>query len=380
MTPQKKVYPATSTFIKTAADVAEHFGFKPLEECFKGLERTKVQTDPVEIVHSFEQNAVAAGKLLAERHKHTKTDHVLGYLINAKTNGDTTKTTVSLHIAGSKKPMAEATLIAVARAILLELGVENPMVHFNGIGNTEAGSRYTKDLLQFLKRTLPTTDPKKISEASQHPRKVFSELVRKNEPSVAGAPNPIDYLNDESRTHVWSVLEYLEASQIPYTLDPTLIGSPDIWEQDMYAIHGDRGDGDETLAVGGRYSMLTRRSHKQYVDVAGITISSETKGPLKDLPHGRKKQPHIYFAHISDAARKIAISALHQLREMQVPVSHAFTRDTLTDQMKHVGSAEYVVIIGHKEALDKTAIVRNIKTRAQKEVPMRELGSYLKRL
>lgn len=380
MTPQKKVYPATNSFVATATDVAEHFGFTLLEDAFKDAERTKIQTDPVEIVHPFEQTICSVGKMITERHKFTRNDHVLGYAVHTKNNGDTTKTTVSLHIAGCKKPMAEATLIAVARAILLEMGIKDPMVHFNGIGNSEAGTRYTKDLLQFLRRTIPQNDQKKIADAAQHPRKVFSDMVRHGDSAVQNAPNPIDYLNDESRTHVWSVLEYLESSKIPYTLDPTLIGSQDIWEQNMYAIRGDRGEGEETLAIGGRYSLLPRRAHKQYVDVAGITIGTETKGALKQPSHSRKKQPPIYFAHISDAARKVAIAALHQLREMHIPVAHAFTRETLSDQMKHIGHSEYIVIIGHKEAIDKTAIVRNIKTRAQREVPMKELGSYLKRL
>lgn len=368
-----------ATFVRTACDVAEHFGFMPIDECTKDAERVKVATEGIDIVHPFEQNTLIAAKHFAERHKCTKTDHRLGYAIHSKAAGKHALTSVSLHIAGSKKPMTEATLIAVARAILAEMGVKEPMVHVNGIGNTDAAVRYNRDLIQFLKRTFPTTDHKRITEINERPRKVLAELVKKDDPSLSQAPNPMDYLNDESRAHIWSVLEYLESTNIPYTLDPTCIGSNDIWEQTMYTIKGDRGEGVETLAAGGRYSLLTRRAHKQYVDVAGITITVPTKGTVP-TPTYKKNNTSVFFAHISDAARKGALSVLTYLRNAHIPVTHAFTRDTLTEQMKHAGNAAHVVIIGHKEALDGTAIVRNIKTRAQKEVPLKELAGYLKKI
>lgn len=367
------------TFVRTACDVAEHFGFVPMDECTKGAEKVKVQTDGVDIVHPSEHMALTAAKHFAERHKCTKTDHRLGYAVHSKAVGKSALTSVSLHIAGSKKPMTEATLIAVARAILSEMGVTNPMVHVNGIGNTDAAQRYNRDLIQFLKRTFPTTDHKRITEIHERPRKILAELVKKDDPSLSQAPNPMDYLNDESRAHIWSVLEYLESANIPYTLDPTCIGSNDIWEQTTYAIKGDRGSGTETLASGGRYSLLTRRAHKQYVDVAGITITLPTKG-VATQPAYKKNSKPVFFAHISDAARKGALSVLTHLRSAGVTIGHAFTRESLTEQMKHAGDASHVVIIGHKEALEGTVIVRNVKTRAQKEIPLKELASYLKRI
>jgi histidyl-tRNA synthetase len=213
----------------------------------------------------------------------------------------------------------------------------------------------------------------------------------------------MEFLNDEARDHLKKLLEYLEAAEIPYTIDPTVVGSSDVWEYTLFDIReaseksglvAQEGAKEGTvcvqpriLAVGGRYSPFMRKAYKQGVD--SVTVMLAVDGVVevskKELETPLPKSP-FFFGHVSDVAKKVALNVLGRLREAEITVRHAVTRDTLSHQLTHVAPSEskqapeYMIMIGHKEALDGTAIVRNEATRVQKEVPLTELASYLKRL
>jgi histidyl-tRNA synthetase len=201
----------------------------------------------------------------------------------------------------------------------------------------------------------------------------------------------MEFLNDEAREHVTKLLEYLESLGIAYTLDPTVVGSADVWEYILFDIRKQNKDVSELsggictqpeiLAIGGRYSPLVRRAHKQGIDTSTVmfTLDAEVAHPKKDI-EAPLPQSSIFFGHVSDVAKKVALGVLTRLHAAGVYVQHAITRDTLTQQLATTKNPEYMVVIGHKEALAGTAIVRNEATRVQKEIPITELASYLKKL
>ncbi|MBX4206410.1 hypothetical protein KW784_01335 [Candidatus Parcubacteria bacterium] len=73
---------------------------------------------------------------------------------------------------------------------------------------------------------------------------------------------------------------------------------------------------------------------------------------------------------------------IETLRRERIPVHHFLGKDKLSIQLQ--GAEElrcnYLIIIGHKEALDGTATVRNIHTRAQDTIAMELLPNFLKHI
>jgi len=65
-----------------------------------------------------------------------------------------------------------------------------------------------------------------------------------------------------------------------------------------------------------------------------------------------------------------------------VPIVHSLSKDSLGAQL---GKAEesgipYSIILGQKEVLDKTVIVRDMKSRSQDSVRLTDLAEYVKKL
>ncbi len=371
------------TFIKTAIDVAEHFGFEPLGESFAGIDSVKVQSDAVEHVFPHERHLLHVGKKFVEHSKHLKTNHHLTYEVHMKATAQRNPVAFSLHISGTKKPLAEATLIATARAILKEAGHSETTVHMNSLGNLDASNRFNKDLVLFLKKILTGSLAASVAkEIQENPRKVYSKLLSEKHPQVHLAPNPMDYLNDEARAHLWGILEFLEGSDIPYVLDHSVMGSEDYFEHSLFQIRAtDASNGEATtVAHGGRFSALTRKAFKQHVEASGIVITCDIETKYEEQKKKTTRTTKFHFAQIGDQAKKMTLKVLQNLRDAHVKVRHHFTHDTLSEQMHDAPQSEYVIVMGHKEAVDGTAIVRENKTRSQKVIPLAQLGAYLKKL
>lgn len=395
-------------FLSNTLDIGRHYGFVHLPKTLAAGQKYTLQHHPITTLFPHEDALRGPAQQLAERHAHARQAHRLGYEVHTVKIGSgknaRKETALSFHIAGTRRAIAEATLISLAVNALKEAGIANTLVHINALGNHESNQRYNKELANFLRKNLPHTDTI-LNEIHEHPRRVLARLIQSCAPCIEGAPSPMEFLNDDAREHLKKLLEYLESAGIAYTLDPTVVGSGDVWEYIVFDIREEKEpsgmvasgakSGAEmvcvqprVLAIGGRYSPFMRKAYKQAVDSCTVmlAIDGDVEVAKKELEKPLPATP-FFFGHVSEVAKKMALETLALLRDAGIAVRHAVTRDTLTHQLTHFTQheseavkPEYMIMIGHKEALEKTAIVRNEATRVQKEVPIDQLASYLKRL
>ena len=103
-------------------------------------------------------------------------------------------------------------------------------------------------------------------------------------------------------------------------------------------------------------------------------------------PHYRRqppriiKKPKIFFIQLSFDAKLKAISVIEILRQARIPMAQSIAKDSLGTQL---GLAEklavpHTIILGQKEALENTVIVRDMQNRSQEVVPLAKLADYLK--
>ena len=69
-------------------------------------------------------------------------------------------------------------------------------------------------------------------------------------------------------------------------------------------------------------------------------------------------------------------------RKAKIAVIHSLTKDKMQSQM---GSAEnarvpYILLVGQKEAIENSVVVRDTNTRVQETVFLKDLPEYLKKL
>lgn len=294
----------------------------------------------------------------------------------------------SLHYIGASSGIAEAALIRAALSMLAEEGHKNMRVELNCVGDKDSLSAYERELANYVKKANPNLD----SSLRDSLRENIFNLFKHEEEEIIhlreNAPSALSFLSTASRSHFKEVLEFVEGLNVDFGLAPQLVGEKN---HSSHTIFGIRAEGSERevstrpdsyLAVGYRYSRLGKRlGLRKDVPMASVSVFSQEKDAAKKV-YKELPKPKFYLIQLGREAKIKTLSLLEMLRHERIPVHHFLGKDKLSFQL---GSAEtlrvpYLIIIGHKEALDGTATIRNMTTRAQDTIPLGNLPTYLKHI
>ncbi|MFZ2484750.1 MAG: His/Gly/Thr/Pro-type tRNA ligase C-terminal domain-containing protein [Minisyncoccia bacterium] len=291
--------------------------------------------------------------------------------------------THALHFIGTPSGIAEATLIRTTLSILSEEGHKNLRVDINCVGDKESINTYSRELTNFVRKL----DFDLSGELRQSIKEdIFNLFRHEGVESIRireTAPSAITFLSAQSRAYFKEVLEYMEALGIEFRLTPELVGERNHASHTIFAIKDSEDVDKNTLAIGYRYSQLGRHfGLRKEIPMAGVNIFSsigkENKGRVyKELP-----KPKFYLVQLGQEAKVKTLSLIELLRSHHIPVHHFIGKDKLATQLSNAENlrVSHLIIIGQKEALDNTATIRNVSTRAQDTVGMLDLPRYLKHI
>ncbi|MBI2065863.1 MAG: hypothetical protein HYT68_02235 [Candidatus Zambryskibacteria bacterium] len=289
----------------------------------------------------------------------------------------------ALHLIGSTSGMAEAILIRTAVSILSEEGHKNLRVDMNCIGDRESIGIYERELINYVRKFgLDLKD-----ELKQSIKEDIFNLFRLEEPEIISlreaAPSAITFLSAPNRLYFKEVLEYIEALSIEFRLTPELVGERNHTSHTIFAIKNTENENIGTLAVGYRYSRLARfLGLRKEIPMAGVSIFSTSKTDGQKKVYKGLPKPKFYLVQLGQEAKIKTLSLLELLRLHRIPVHHFLGRDKVAVQLSNAENlrVSHLIIIGLKEALDNTAIIRNVATHAQDTINMDELPRYLKNI
>jgi len=293
------------------------------------------------------------------------------------------KKAFNLEVIGTDKSIAEAILIKTAVAILKENGAKDITIDVNSIGDKDSVNKYTKDLVAYYKKNLNETPACCRQNFKKDPFYAASCKNKQCLEAKEGIPTSITSLSDESRKHFTEVLEYIEIMGIPYNINNCLLSDRRYCSQAVFEIKGKMGksDEEETLAIGFRYDGLAQRlGFKKDLTGAGIKIFLDKDKKSKVI--SKIKKPKVFFIQISDEAKHKSFEVIEMLRKAKVPVYHLLGRDKFGSQSALIEKLKipYIMIMGKKESLDNTVMVRENITRVQTIIPLAQLADYIKGL
>ena len=296
-----------------------------------------------------------------------------------------------IEILGTDKSIADATVIKVTLTILEEMGLKDLCVQINTIGDKESRPAYIAELITYYKKNLNNVCNNCKQRIKTNPLRLLDCKNPKCQKIKEGAPDFISSLTGESKQHFKEVLEYLDSMDIQYSINNHLVRGLDYYSRTVFEIvqgFEEGGEDDKTplaLAGGGRYDYLAKnlRSKKDVPAMgASIGVDRVIAHPThKPINPRILKRPKIFFIQLGFEAKLKCLEVVEILRKAKIPLQHSLTKDKLSGQL---GIAEklgipYTIILGQREALDGTVIVRNMKTRSQETVKMEKLPDYLKK-
>jgi len=309
-------------------------------------------------------------------------------------NVGNTRIAFGLDVIGVPKSIAEAFIIKTALSIFSEVGTPEPRVYINSIGDRDSQGRFIREFQVFLRKHIEELSPRGREIMKRDLFAAFVFLSRRSHELFALAPKPMEFLSEASRRHLREVLQYLETIGISYEVDDHLVSCGSHFSQTLFEIRH-RGEiidlpigeeeelAGETLARGGRYDELLKKTYRSPIGAVRITLSLEGRPSQKKTPlKTNSRKPKVYFIQLGFDAKLRALMLIETLRKAHVPLSQSIGTDTLGNQLAIAEKLHvpYAMIMGQKEANENTVIFRNLETRAQETVPIALLADYLRRV
>ncbi len=393
-------YPNTAAFLASAIGIAEYYGFVPLDGIPRASQNqlsgrravmplAKVESE-ITFARSDERTLLSAARKCLMRlpvHEDPRNAETLFAWRTIPSSAGIPSVSFELHVVGTGSTIAEALLIIVANAITEETGIGEHALAINNIGSAESSNRFVRDVGLYLRKHIESISPTLRPRAASDPLGALVQLIERGHPAAPRAPQPMEYLTEEERQRFWELLEYLEVFGLPYELDAHILGSRDCWSHSLFEISALDGESGARmpLAFGGRYDPLVSRFARTPASGAMVSITCEVRGKTRisreNRPMPKEAQPAIYFAHLGLEARRRSLSVMENLRRANVPVHQGLWHERIGEQMTAARnlSVPYILIMGHKEAMEGTILVREVATNSQDAIPLPELPNYLKR-
>ncbi|HBW56152.1 TPA: hypothetical protein DEF58_02900 [Candidatus Azambacteria bacterium] len=139
------------------------------------------------------------------------------------------------------------------------------------------------------------------------------------------------------------------------------------------------------MASGGRYDYLVAQLGGKPAPAVGGSIGIEravNEMRRQDVKvNAVKPRTRIFLAQIGDLAKKKSLKLFEEFRKNNIGASESFGRDSIKAQLRVADrlGAELALIIGQKEALDNTVILREMQSGTQEIIPIAKIIDAVKK-
>ncbi|MEK7462116.1 MAG: His/Gly/Thr/Pro-type tRNA ligase C-terminal domain-containing protein, partial [Patescibacteria group bacterium] len=269
-------------------------------------------------------------------------------------------------------------LIQVTRALATELGHTEHTVRINSLGDRDSVTRYTREVTNFLKKRLDHMPPNARELMKEHPLAALSNLLDEDHDLGQRSPSPLEFLSDNSRKHFREIIEYLDMSETPYEIDPKMMAHHEYYSDAIFSIDVAGEEGSLSIK-GGRFNEFMQRNTKSKTPAVGaVVVLKNVKLPAR-LPRIKSVIPSVYLVHLGFGPKIRSLTLINDLRQAGIPVMHNLASDSLSTQLRDAEAkgVRFTVIMGQKEFVEGTVILRDMNVRNQEYL---EQGLLVKRL
>lgn len=283
---------------------------------------------------------------------------------------------LSFAMLSTKHPIAHAVVVKTVLAVAERAGFTDLSVLVSSVGDNESKKRFTRELATFFKKNAEELSPAIRQIAAHDPDKAYRSLLSSNDPLLSRAPRRIDYLSENSRKTMLETISLFESVHIPYELESGLPATPDVHAELLFAIEGTDAKGNRTrIASGGRFDEYLKANGKENESAVSMSVTVPVTVNINEV----EDEPTCFVVHVGDAAKLKTFTVVEELWKANLLVGQVVLAENLRQQMERAreAHAKNVVIIGQREALDRTAIVRSLRTQIQSTVSVDDLVKEL---
>lgn len=276
---------------------------------------------------------------------------------------------IGVECFGVASPFADVEVIATGVALLKSIGLEGDItVKLNSLGTAEDRVIYRAKLLEYFEPVKDQLSAESRDRLSKNPMRILDSKEKEDKPFVEKAPRPIDFLCADSRKHLQAVKDGLDALNIQYEIDSSLVRGLDYYTHTVFEIHGEGLGAQSQVIGGGRFDGLVEQMGGQSVPAVGFGCGMERLEAIMEKQMSDERP--VAFAIMDEEAYLSCLQLAENLRLDGVPCALPLELSSFKSQMKKANklNARYTIIVGEDEKKKKTFQVKDMDEGSQSEL------------
>ena len=292
---------------------------------------------------------------------------------------------------GEESPIAEAQVIQLFSRIFKSLNVK-VLVEVNSIGCKRCRPVYKKLLSAYYRARSRQVCEDCRKRSGANILRVLDCKEEKCQIIKRGAPPIVDHLCEGCRNHFKLFLEFIEGLDLPFTLNHYLVRGLDYYTRTVFEfLPEDFGKMDDetshaqvALGGGGRYDHLIEILGGRPTPALGAALGIERVIELMKQhspEEGVEKRPLVFLVQLGELAKKKSLQVFDDFVKCHIPIAESFGKENIKSQLSIANKLQvtYALILGHKEALEGTIILRDMVSGKQETIAISDVAREVKK-
>lgn len=280
---------------------------------------------------------------------------------------------INAEVFGVAAPAVDAQLIYMLMTLLTELEVPDIALHMNSLGCPDCRPGYKTALEAYADKVEKALCEDCRRRKSQNALRLLDCKVPACREAMTEAPSLQDYLCDGCKAHHSEVEKRLAQVGISYLIDKRLVRGLDYYTRTTFEIQTGALGAQNAVAGGGRYDGLVAALGGPDTPAIGFAIGFDRLTEitaLRDRDHDTP--PDLFIVALGDDCVKAAFPWACELSRSGICTEMDFSGRGLKALMKRANrlQSRFVLILGESEIEERKAILRDMATSEQIEIPM----------
>lgn len=283
---------------------------------------------------------------------------------------------INVEIFGISSALADAELIFLLKTLCERLAVQDVEARINSLGCPQCRPGFKTRLQEYITSVSDGLCPDCNRRKDRNPLRVLDCKVPACREAMTDAPSILDCLCDVCDHEFTALQSALDRLNVPFVLDRRLVRGLDYYTRATFEIQTLSLGAQSAVAGGGRYDALVQMLGGPDVPATGFAIGFDRLAEIVQAGNDDLiRKPDLYIAAMGEKSQTLAFDWVCELGANGLCAEMDFQDRSLKSQMKRAGRLEapYVLMVGENELERGYAILRNMSTKYQEDVPLDRL-------
>jgi histidyl-tRNA synthetase len=264
---------------------------------------------------------------------------------------------VGAEALGSEDPAVDAESIVLLATLLDEIRVTDVRLRLSSLGSAGSRSEYREHLQAYLRAHEKSLSEDVRERIDLNPLRAFDSEHPGTRQVMESAPRLLDHLSADDAAHFAEVRALLDAANVPYEVDSTLVRGLDYYTRTVFEFTSDALGAQSGVGGGGRYDGLVERLGGPSTPGMGWAAGVERIMLAGEQPAVAASPVDLFVALGAPDAdlRKTAFGLLAEARSAGLTAQMELAGRSLKGQLGYADAlgARYVAIVGAGETVLK---------------------------